>query len=786
MDLKSSFQSKPLLFVVIVYSLGLLFGQQFLNPGLSLALLIICFGLLLFIRRDQLFLSIFLLVVFAGGWYYTAITTDTLNQLVNRIEALNETTVDFEGQITEVRYYQNRTRLTVKWGHLKSPDEVSVIKIGFQLYVRDRFEVAVGDSVSGKGELRKIGGKRNPGDFDFRKFYFRNGIFCRIYTETENVIARKPGESFSPLRIFSDIQTYIKKNLTQSIGPESGLLSALILGDKSQIDPELKQTFVRTGVVHVLAVSGLHVGFILVILISIVRLFRIPWGWDRLLLILGLCFYVGLTGGKPSVIRASIMAGLYLIAPVVNRPANIWNIIALAALSILIVNPFALQDLGFLFSFSAVISIIVLYNQFQKILPLWCRVNTINNQTLKYSWGLFLVSLSAQLGTLPLTALYFHRIPVIALIANVMIVPLVGVLLANGFLILILGGIPVIGALVGQSAWFITQLIQSLTNTFSKVSFASIQTGSIQPYSVIIYFSLLAGIFLILQPGFRRKAVILFLLAGNLVVWKNAISNPGCEVLFIDVGEGDAAVIKMRNGKAMLIDGGLRTQQKDYGEKTIIPVLQYLGIHRLNWLVATHPHNDHIGGLITVTESLPVDTVWELNANFNSATNNRLNELFLNKGVVVQYPHSGDLKYLSNQCLVQFFSPVKGFKKNVGNINNQSLVFKISFGKTSIFFPGDLELEGEAIILPYGDLLRADLLKVAHHGSLTSTTRPFLKLINPELAVVSVGYRNKFHHPAPVILKRIMNSGAKIHRTDQQGALWVRTDGKTFGVINWK
>jgi competence protein ComEC len=786
MNWGQAFKSKPLVFICLSFCVGLLIAITIPNPAIAFLCLLMTFCFLWFVKKDWAFTATFMFLIFAGGWYDLALQLSTTQRQVAQLESYHGKQVSFTGIISDQKVFETQCRLTVKRGTITDPETGQTFPTGFLVYIRGDFIGELGDTVSGIGKMKKLMGKRNPGEFDFKEYYLRRNIYVRLYTTSEQVELKEKGQSVSLTGFYSQVRAAVKRSLVLAIGPESGLITALILGDKSQVDPEVKQSFVRTGVIHVLAVSGLHVGFILILLISLARLFRIPWGWDRLFLILGLCFYVGLTGGKPSVVRASIMAGLYLLAPVVNRPVNIWNIIALAALAILVVDPLALQDLGFQLSFMAVISIIVLYEQFQRILPEHLRVNRIENKGIQSIWALFLVSLSAQIGTLPFIAYYFHRVSLVAFLANLMIVPLVGVLLATGFLIVLLGWLPVLGMILGQAAWFLTRVIQSLANAFSVVKFAMIPVKAWEPVTVLTYYVLLAGFFLFLQSQYRSKGIILLLLVANVLVWRPAVSKPGWNILFLDVGEGDAAVITFPEGKAMLIDSGQRTRYRDYGAKTVVPLLEYLGIHHLNWLVATHPHNDHIGGLLSVVETFPVDTVWEIKTSFNSLTFQQLNERLRENGTVIQYPTAGTAKWLGPHELVEFFNPIADLPSSNENLNNRSLVFKLLAGKVPILFPGDLEQEGEAVLLAYNDLLKADLLKVAHHGAATSTTIPFLNLTRPELAIVSVGDGNKFGHPAPFILRRLEKAGVKIHRTDQQGALWIWTDGNTYREIIWK
>jgi competence protein ComEC len=334
----------------------------------------------------------------------------------------------------------------------------------------------IGDTISGVGEFQEIAAVRNPGEFDFMNYYNRQNLYGWIFADDHYVIHIDKNDAFQINKFIGAVRDKIRNYFNKyASGVAGNLLSALILGDKSDIEPSIRDSFAETGVIHVLAVSGLHVSYVLIILLLLKNMLRLPWGWDRIIVILGLCIFVIITGSKASVVRASIMAGLYILAPVVNRQVKIWNIIAAAGFIILCFSPFDLFDLGFQLSFLAVISIVFFYNWLNETLPEKIRVNNIQNSSVRFIWGLFLVSFAAQIGTIPLTSFVFGKIPVIALIANVFIVPLIGLLVGIGFAILFLSWIPGIGIALGNTAWLIAKIITSMTYYFSNLKYSSIQ-----------------------------------------------------------------------------------------------------------------------------------------------------------------------------------------------------------------------------------------------------------------------------------------------------------------------
>ncbi len=778
------FRAMPLVFIVLAFCMGIFAALKY-N---SILILLILFSLsllgLIFWKRSQGMALLILIAIFFAGWFYHSLELHKINSVMVSCDSFEGNEVIFRGKIKRSVPAKKGQRITLSPTIIYNGKNESIREAGVFIYTKSDTTFTGGDTLSGRGLFSSIRGKRNPGFFDFKSFYAKQGIFGNIYEK--EIYELLPGKRGRLIALIENTRYWIRDCFTKYLGESSGLITALILGDKSQVAPDVKRHFVDTGVIHVLAVSGLHVGYVLVILLGMVKIFRIPWGWNKLIVFFGLLFFAALTGGKPSVIRAVIMAGLYLFASFANRPANLWNIIALAGFILLCYQPGYITDLGFLFSFSAVISIVLFYNLFQKILPENLRVNTIRSTLLKWIWGLFLVSLSAQIGTLPLTASYFHRIPLISLVANVLIVPLVGGLVAVGFSLLFLGWIPGVGYLIGQAGWGLTHIIQGLAYLFSSFPFAYMEISGVTLRGILIYFLGVTAFFLILQRGYRAKAIISFLFAINMALWPKALKMPTLDVIFMDVGQGDATLIKFPDNKTMLIDAGQRNFREDYGKDVVLPVLSHFGVNQLTWVVMSHPHSDHIGGLVSVIKTIPVDTVWDTHIDYGSWTYQHLKKRFSENGSTIKHVQKGEVYALDNGAVIQIIAPDTAFVKETSIINNSSIVMKLSYGETEILFTGDLEEEGDSFLLTLSNHLDSDVLKVAHHGSITSSTTPVIEAVSPEIAIVSVGKNNKFRHPSNVVLDRFMTRNIKIHRTDKSGALWIKSDGKTYWEEKWK
>jgi len=742
---------------------------------------LLLFGALM-IQKPSSNYSLILLVV-ALGWMASSVRVHQLHTKRDLIESFHEKDIFFQGIFHSIQQTEYGWKGKCELNQLNGasiPPNIFLTVFGKKNMPTEQ------DTVNGMGELKKLNSVRNPGEFNFKSFYERQHIFGRIFLDKEKPIQIRSGSPKSNHLSIKKVQTSIRTTIQSSTdSTTAGLLLALILGDKSTIDENLKNDFAETGVIHVLAVSGLHVGYILIILSILTSMLSIPWGWNKLVIILGLIFFCFLTGLKPSVIRASMMAALYILSPVINRPASVWNIIGFVAIFLLLIEPLYITDLGFILSFAAVISIIYFYNLFERILPNQINPKFIQNSGIKFVWGLFLVSLSAQIGTLPITAYYFHKIPIISLIANVIIVPIIGVIVVIGFIILGCSFSPQLASIAGESAWFFQKVISWFAEFFSSFKYSSIPVQKVDSVDVALYGFLISGLFLIFQKAYRGKGIISFLLLMNLGVF-TTITAPKTQILFMDVGQGDAALVQYSNGKTMLIDAGNRNRREDWGERVVIPVLNHLGVNKLDWVMMSHPHADHIGGLVSLVEEIPADTLIDTYAGYGSWTYNHLVERYTELGTIIKRPKIGEITQISPLEAIRYFAPDSASSTHHHNVNNASIVCQLLIGEKTILFTGDLEHEGDEDLIRFGDKLKSDILKVGHHGSITSTTPQILSLIQPEMAVVSVGHGNKFSHPSPIVMDRLMKQNITIHRTDQSGALWLSSDGNEFKVKSWR
>jgi competence protein ComEC len=652
-----------------------------------------------------------------------------------------------------------------------------------------------GTSIQFVGALTYPGTARNPGEFDLRHYLQLQGIYARSFIEDPTSI-RLYGEEgdFFFRDVVYPMRRSIAHNLDQFVGGEEAkFLKGLTIGDRSEIPTEVKSSFINSGVMHILAVSGLHVGLITVMLVVVFSAFRVPETLRIILVCVLLIFYIFLTGSSPSVVRAVVMAVVVFGAKLFDRKTDIMNSLAVAALIILFWDARQLLLPGFQLSFAAVLSIVLLYPKFyswSEILPERVHGNRLANGVIR----LFCLSVAAGLGTLPFTGLYFGKIPVIGFVANLVVVPLSGVVLAIGMTTAVFSFVwDGVALLYGEAARLFAAVLLESVKFFGNLSF-SYAEASFSSWNMILFYIALVIAVNIGRWMLKRMIGVALLLANVLMyAWLFGLMGKDglLRVTFLDVGQGDAVFVEFPDGKSMLIDAGPRGLHTDAGARFVVPFLKAKGISMVGAAVVSHPHSDHLGGIPAVLRGIPVSSVIDAGSYAKSAIFDeylRLTDSVKAKRHILHGKHRID-EY--NNIRIYALHPTGEFAKVDSsvrvNLNNQSLSLRIVYGSTSVLLSGDAEEEAEKrIVQTYGDFLRSDVLKVGHHGSSTSSTEEFLTAVRPDVAVISVGKNNKFRHPSQVVLERFSQRNVRTYRTDENNAVVLISDGKKWREEEWR
>jgi len=663
------------------------------------------------------------------------------------------------------------------------------VKFNEKAELRNLYErLNPGNRVSVKGLYNRGKGIRNPGEFDYRAYLLKQGVtgFLSV-KEPAAIEVLQSSASFFPSIIFS-----IRKNIADKIDelqhPKAvGLLKGLVLGDKSEIDNETKMEFINSGVAHVLAVSGQQVGFIA--LLFIILFGRMNIYFRTLGTVAALIFFLLITGLQAAVMRATIMALVVFVASLSNREINAWNTIAVSALIILMMDVNQLFDPGFQLSFVAVMATIGLYPFFSK----WLRSLNLTNKFLKGLLGMFFLSLAAQIGVLPFTNYYFGKISIISLISNLFVIPGISIILANGLLTLFISIISIqIAQLFAIAGDGLIAFLFWLIKISATQDFSFIRVPNFTLQDAVIFYGFLFFLIITLRHMQRMvtKLILILLVVANTVVFcsldnKNILPDDKLSVVMIDVGQGDSFLIKFPNHKTMLVDGGSSQFNYDNGERVIIPLLDYLGISKIDCALISHMDTDHFAGIVSLLDQDRIKEI--IKPDIDSTDKNDYNFEQLLKLKNIPYRYYREAKERVGDASVYTLCdthtpPISRFK-----INDRSGVIKIVYGKTSFLFVGDAHLKMENyLVARWRNFLTADVLKIGHHGSKTSSGENFINFVMPTISLVSAGEKNKFGHPSQDVLQRLKNIDSKISRSDYEGAVILQSDGEQLKKIDWK
>ena len=646
-------------------------------------------------------------------------------------------------------------------------------------------KIKIGNILEADGNYVKGGEERNPGEFDYNKYLRKNGVSGLLYIYSSSKIKIVGEEASFIGSLIFNTRKNIDEQIRKIYNPETaGFLRGILLADRSEINYNEKQDFINSGVIHILAVSGLHVGYILLIFTFIFGRFNVYI--KSVLTIIGLILFLLITGVPPSAFRATVMAIVLISAFLMNRATNLLNSVAIAALIILIINPAELFNAGFQLSFSAVISIALIYPVFREKI----EEKNFQNRLLR---GLLLflgVSLAAQIGTLPVTIYYFGKISLVALFTNLLVIPAAGIIVGIGIFSLVLSfSLPVVAPFFTIVNEVLVKLIYSIIHFTggSELSFLRIHNFSI--LDIITFYSLLIFFFYYFrsfQNFFAKVCLSVLCIFCYVIIGSigntNLLPENKLSVLMVDVGQGDAFLLKFPNGKTALIDAGEANYSFDNGERVILPLMNNLGIDKIDYGFVSHVDLDHYGGFVSLIHNGKIKNIFKPEIDSSLNKDLRFEKYIADNNLSVNHYHKTILK-IGN---VRIYVLNANMEHNFSSNNNSGLL-KIVYGNSEFLFTGDLEKQGERYYDNYyGNFLDSDVLKVGHHGSKTSSSIGFLNLVSPEISLISAGIQNKFHHPSGITLEKLEKFNSAIYRTDLSGAILLRSDGENIKKVNWR
>ena len=728
------------------------------------------------------------------------------------------TSIQCIGTVKQVLEKQNSTALYLKEVKILSingrePEEQEELEVGGLLvYEQSQEKILSGNQVRICGSITKFDKGTNPGQFNEFIYYKGLGLDYRVFADEITVT----DSGANPIAVFAQkIRLMMKKNFDAYLSEDTaGVMSAMLLGDKTTLPEDVKELYQKNGIGHILAISGLHVSLIGMCFYRLLKKLYIPNETAIPLSLLVLYLYGIMTGFSVSTNRAVVMLGLSLLSILLGRTYDFLSGICVSGTLILLQNPYQLLNCGFLLSFGAVIAIAILYPcilelctaQSEKEEPLQGKGSSVRfsfltdkkqeiDEATAGPWknkirGLFrgigeslLISLSINVMTLPVLSYFYFDIPVYCLLLNVLILSIVPYLIGFGFVVGICGSIFVPFGVIGSYG------VEGILNVYSLLCNLilqlpkSVQTlGRPQAFLCFLYFGCCLA-FCLCYQRWRKKGLVCILLFAIVLL---LIPQPkkDLEITMMDVGQGDGILIQQKQGVNCLIDGGSTSEDK-VGKYRMIPCLKSKRITSLQYVFVTHTDEDHISGISELLEKsgepgeILIEHLVMPDTTLVEESYEALVALAKTRGVPVIYLKKGD-KIESGQLSLECIHPYEGFETT--EKNDYSTVLLLNYFDFSMLFTGDVANEGEQALIENEQLGHCDIYKVSHHGSKYTNSETLLDQLTPECAVVSAGEGNRYGHPHKEVLERLQQRNCTCITTIDYGALTIQSDGSKVTV----
>jgi competence protein ComEC len=647
---------------------------------------------------------------------------------------------------------------------------------------------AYGDKVLLKGLLSRPRRPGNPGEFDYRRYLERNGVFSVFSAKSEDVVLLREGAGNPIVRAAYEVRGRIKALITSYLPRDNaGFLVAILLGLRQDLGDELNDIFMKTGTVHLLAISGLNVGLLVFLVMIIFRIARVPKRANIILTISLLVFYAILTNGSPSVIRATVMVIALLFGSLIGREMSLWNSLGLAAVIILGFDPNAFFDVGFRLSFLSLISILYITPKLEEAFGYDRKLAVpFTGKWRRYLWEGVFVSAAAWIGLLPLILFYFNIATPVSVISNLVAVPLSFLITASAVPFILFGHvIPFIANIFSASTSFLCDTLFAANEAFARVPLAYFYFPKPPLYLTAVYYLFLAAFIehkrLKIPPAKLSAAALLVI---NMIIWHSALrpDDGRLRVTFLDVGHGDSVFVEFPRGGNMLIDGGMGGD-RDTGRNIILPFLRNKGISVIDAVVLTHPDMDHVGGLIPVIKGMKVKEVFDNGTKTESGVYLAFKEAALKNKIRRRVLRRGDLiEGLRDISLICLNPSAEGLNDPSAGENDKSLALRIKYGRTAVLLCGDIGERPISEIISLTSLIKAEVLMLPHHGQeLILTREALIDSVKPAYAVISQGDTLSEIARSRKAEELISAKGIKVFRTNRAGAICAVINGE--GVL---
>ena len=672
-----------------------------------------------------------------------------------------------------------------------------------------------GDVIEFKGTYNKPNSQRNYRGYNYSLYLKTQKIYGTFECNKISVISKNKGVLI--LKGIISFKEYIKSVFRANLNEEEAdLCIGLIIGDRTNLDENIEEDFKTSNLTHMLAVSGSHFAYIILALTYINKLLKRK-RLGQFLTIIIIILFMNLTGNTGSVVRSGIMALLSILASMVYKKADLWTNMAIAILIQIFINPYIIFDIGVQLSYGGVCGI-ALFNKeisncieyfISKIKLMKLKIknskvfknkkifnkeeidkklynkkvyNKIYENLLKYIKESSCITISANIVIIPIIMLYFNTISLSFVVSNLLAGSILGIIIIYAFILIFLSFL--LQSFITPLFFILNILLKLLifiAHTCSNLPFSKIYVVTPNLFLIITFY---ITIYLLYKRKYNKKVLIittLIIIISNFIFPIITSKRNDLEVNFIDVGQGDSTLIRVNN-KNILIDGGgsLYADTFDVGEMTLFPYLLDRGINKLDYVLVSHFDSDHCQGLNFVMENMKVKNAIISKVGQESNEFDTFINLAKKQGTNLIFVKQGDLIKIGDATINVLFPENTLITDN--EKNNNAIVFKFIWKDFSILFTGDIEEKAESRILNiYSNnltTLQATILKVAHHGSKTSSSKNFLEAVKPKIALIGVGEDNNFGHPNIGVIERLKVIGCKIYRTDKSGEITIKYNRK--------
>lgn len=698
------------------------------------------------------------------------------------------------------RYGTTRTDFTLKTGSVRTDDEWKSAKglVGISIYAALNEPLRYGQKVVLEGNLKRPAGLRNPGLFDYEEYLAIKGIYA-LFTVSEGssvrVISDKASDRFRALAyaVRSRMRKVIDDNLR---APYNGFIKAIMIGDRTDLKYSLNNDFVKTGTVHAIAISGLNVGLIAAIVLFALSLLRIPRKPGLAIAAVVMVVYAVVAGSSPPIVRAVIIFVVFVIGYLMDRETELLNSLAFTAFVMLLADPKELFDPSFQLSFASIAGMILLVPKIGAVITKEATDRPrFTGRAARYISAAVSVSAAAWLATWPIVAKYFNIVSPVSLIANLVVVPALFILTAASFTLIAASLISAeLTGIIANALSIFSAALFGANHFLGSLPFAFFRIAAPPASLTALYYLSLS--LMLLPPEIRagkfsvRKGRILIaiLLSLNAVVWTAAIKgeDDSLKITFLDVGQGDSAVIELPGGRTVLIDAGPGQEEDgfDAARYVVAPYLWNRNIMRIDALVITHFHDDHLGGVAYILDNFEVGKILDSGAApERSAVYERFLRIVRDKKIPRERIRRGDsIDFRGGSFYV--LGPERDLEISDGN--ESSVVLKLNYRYFSALFCGDAA--GSAIgdlVGIYGRALGSSLIKVPHHGGGIGDIRDaerFFAAVGAKVAVISVGRNNRYGSPSENTLGALERSTPSIYLTGDNGAINVVVNASGYLV----